>query len=171
MNYPKGVEPGWPASPNERYLRRLLALRSGMQNLYYDDGEAQAEEFGVTIDFMREPVDVIDMKLRALNIARIESASKSLQDQLKISMLPAFGVWQDHGSNDTMRHPEASDLTGGSTDAANIDRSRDAEPPKINVMLEVESGDLVGTSYINVKRVEKEDDGSFTAVIEPRETL
>ena len=61
---------GMPASADERYLRRLLAVRSGIFGAYFDDGEAQGQEHGIVIDFMREPVADIDAKLRALNVAR-----------------------------------------------------------------------------------------------------
>jgi len=61
-----------PAGADERRLRRLLALRVGMPGLYLDDGEASAQEHGISIDFMREPVADIDAKLRALNVARLE---------------------------------------------------------------------------------------------------
>ena len=63
---------GMPASADERHLRRLLARRVGMPQTYYDDGEAQGQEHGIVIDFMREPVADIDAKLRALNVARFE---------------------------------------------------------------------------------------------------
>jgi hypothetical protein len=63
---------GMPTSADERYLRRLLARRVAMPAAYYDDGEAQGQEHGVVIDFMREPVADIDAKLRALNVARLE---------------------------------------------------------------------------------------------------
>ena len=63
---------GMPGDPDERHLRRLLALRVGMPHAYYDDGEAQGQEHGISIDFMREPVAGIDAKLRALNVARLE---------------------------------------------------------------------------------------------------
>lgn len=63
---------GMPTSADERYLRRLLARRVGMPQTYYDDGEAQGQEHGIVIDFMREPVADIDAKLRALNVARFE---------------------------------------------------------------------------------------------------
>ncbi len=65
---------GLPASANERYLRRLLAVRVAMPHTYYDDGEASGSEHGITIDFMREPVADIDAKLRALNVARAIAA-------------------------------------------------------------------------------------------------
>jgi hypothetical protein len=63
---------GMPASANERHLRRLLAVRVSMLPAYYDDGEAQGQEHGIVIDFMREPVADIDAKLRALNVARAQ---------------------------------------------------------------------------------------------------
>lgn len=63
---------GMPGDPDERHLRRLLAVRVGMPNTYYDDGEAHGNEHGINIDFMREPVADIDAKLRALNVARAE---------------------------------------------------------------------------------------------------
>ena len=63
---------GMPASADERHLRRLLARRVGMPSLYLDDGEASAQEHGINIDFMREPVADIEAKLMALNVARIE---------------------------------------------------------------------------------------------------
>jgi hypothetical protein len=62
------------ARESERQLRRLLAVRVGMPHTYYDDGEAQGQEHGITIDFMREPVADIDAKLRALNVARAAGA-------------------------------------------------------------------------------------------------
>ncbi len=61
---------GMPTSTDERYLRRLLAYCVAMPHTYYDDGEAQGQERGISIDFMRDPVADIDAKLRALNVAR-----------------------------------------------------------------------------------------------------
>lgn len=55
-----------------RYFRRLLAVRVAMPHTYYDDGEAQGQEHGISIDFMREPAADVDAKLRALNVARFE---------------------------------------------------------------------------------------------------
>lgn len=70
---------GMPISSDERHLRRLLAASVGVPGTYYDDGEAfaQAPEFGITIDFMREPVADVDAKIRALNVARALAASKT----------------------------------------------------------------------------------------------
>jgi hypothetical protein len=65
---------GMPASADERYLRRLLAVRVGIPGAYYDDGEAHGAQHGISIDFMREPVAELDAKLRALNMARAEVA-------------------------------------------------------------------------------------------------
>ena len=65
---------GKPTSATERHLRRLLALRSGIPGLYCDDGEASGQEYGVSIDFMREPVADIEAKLLALNVARFRVA-------------------------------------------------------------------------------------------------
>jgi hypothetical protein len=67
---------GMPASADERYLRRLLAVRVGIPGAYYDDGEAHGAQHGISIDFMREPVADIDAKLRALNVARAEVAQR-----------------------------------------------------------------------------------------------
>ena len=39
-----------------------------------------------------------------------------------------------------------------------------AETPKLNIRCETTDGMLTGTTYLNVVRVEPEDDGSFTAV-------
>ena len=72
---------GMPGDPDERALRRLLAVRVAMPHTYYDDGEAQGHEHGISIDFMREPVADIDAKLRALNAARAE-CSKTPNPQL-----------------------------------------------------------------------------------------
>ena len=66
----KARDDGMPGDPDERHLRRLLAVRVAMAHTYYDDGEAQGQEHGISIDFMREPVADIDAKLLALNIAR-----------------------------------------------------------------------------------------------------
>ena len=62
----------------ERHIRRLLAVRVAMPHTYYDDGEAQGQEHGIVIDFMREPVADIDAKLRALNVARAECNSHKI---------------------------------------------------------------------------------------------
>lgn len=67
---------GMPRSADERHLRRLLAVRVAMPGSYYDDGEAQGQEHGISIDFMREPVADIDAKLRALNVARAEATRR-----------------------------------------------------------------------------------------------
>ena len=79
---------GMPSSPDERYLRRLLAVRS-MPHAYYDDGEAHGTEHGICIDFMREPVADIDAKLRALNVARAEQVSGDRYFAVE------FEVWQE----------------------------------------------------------------------------
>ena len=71
----KARDDGMPGDPDERHLRRLLAARVAMPQTYYDDGEAQGQEHGIVIDFMREPVADIDAKLRALNVARAELAT------------------------------------------------------------------------------------------------
>lgn len=59
-----------PPSADERHLRRLLAVLSGIPLLYLDDGEASGTEHGITIDFMRESPADLDAKLRALMVAR-----------------------------------------------------------------------------------------------------
>lgn len=66
-----------PTNRDERHLRRLLAQLAGIPHTYYDDGEAfaQVPQFGIVIDFMREPVANIDAKMRALDVARYESIS------------------------------------------------------------------------------------------------
>jgi hypothetical protein len=61
---------GMPASAEERYLRRLLASRSGIPQLYRDDGEASGYAEGVAIDFMRDTAEELDTKLRAIALAR-----------------------------------------------------------------------------------------------------
>ena len=61
---------GMPDDHVERYLRRLLAASVGLPQTYYDDGEAQGLEQGISIDFMRETVAGIDAKLLALGVAR-----------------------------------------------------------------------------------------------------
>ena len=66
-------EDGMPTSPEARYLRRLLARYSGIPQMYWDDGEAQGWQRGVTIDFMRDPVSDIDAKLMALSLARLKT--------------------------------------------------------------------------------------------------
>jgi len=87
---------GMPSSSDERHLRRLLAARVGMPNTYYDDGEAHGVEYGINIDFMREPVADIDAKLRALNVAR---AALAEQPSNKGSNMP---ITDDHGK--AIRH-------------------------------------------------------------------
>jgi hypothetical protein len=67
---------GMSSNPNERALRRLLALSVGIPGLYLDDGEASGQEHGISIDFMREPIEDIDAKLRLLNIARYNASLK-----------------------------------------------------------------------------------------------
>ena len=73
----KARDDGMPGNPDERHLRRLLAMRVGMPHTYHDDGEAQGQEHGISIDFMRESVNDIDAKLRALNFARAECQKPS----------------------------------------------------------------------------------------------
>lgn len=65
---------GMPSSATERALRRLLAVRVAMPHTYFDDGEANGQEHGISIDFMREPVADIEAKLCALNVARAIAA-------------------------------------------------------------------------------------------------
>lgn len=70
-------------SPSERRLRHLLAVRVGMPHTYYDDGEAHGHEHGISIDFMRESVEDIDAKLRALNVARANVPPMTDEDILQ----------------------------------------------------------------------------------------
>lgn len=67
---------GMPISADERRLRRMLAMRTGISHMYADDGEMQGEEHGISIDFMREPVADIEAKLVSINLARFLSAEK-----------------------------------------------------------------------------------------------
>ena len=61
----------------ERELRRMLAVCVSMPHTYYDDGEACGTEHGIQIDFMRDSVDKIAAKLRALNEARLRADKKA----------------------------------------------------------------------------------------------
>lgn len=69
----------FPTSRPERILRRMLAARVGMPNTYFDDGEAQGQEHGISIDFMRDSIEDLDVKMWALNVAR----NKASQEQSK----------------------------------------------------------------------------------------
>lgn len=82
-----------PSSADERHLRRLLAVRVAMPHTYFDDGEAQGQEHGISIDFMREPVADIDAKLRSLNVARAECRN-SVQPQ-HVCALQGLGTLGD----------------------------------------------------------------------------
>lgn len=44
----------------------------------------------------------------------------------------------------------------------------EAPPPRINVKCETVDNGITGVAFLNVIRVEQEDDGSLTAVIDPR---
>jgi len=64
---------GMLTSRDERHLRRLLGLRSGIQGIYHDDGEMYGQEGGISIDFMRDPVDEIDSKMLEMGRARLNA--------------------------------------------------------------------------------------------------
>ncbi len=81
---------GMPVSDEERYLRRLLAARSGIFGAYFDDGEAYGQEHGIVIDFMRESVADIDAKLRALGVARALTTPQPPQEQESERVLHSF---------------------------------------------------------------------------------
>lgn len=57
-------------SSSERKLRFMLARAISMHLAYYEDGEASGTEKGVTIDFMRDPVDELDRKIQVLQLKR-----------------------------------------------------------------------------------------------------
>ena len=76
---------GMPRDPNERYLRRMLAVRVAMPHTYFDDGEAQGQEHGISIDFMRESVADIDAKLHALDMARYECSKPAFNQAAECS--------------------------------------------------------------------------------------
>lgn len=61
---------GMPQDRDNRHLRRLLAHHVRMNNTYLEGGEAMGGEDGITVDFMREPVDTITVKLQALHLRR-----------------------------------------------------------------------------------------------------
>lgn len=72
---------GLPESKDERRLRRLLAMRCGIRNLYTDDGEMSGQEHGLSFDFMRDTVEDLDAKLLALNLARFKQAEAAQPTQ------------------------------------------------------------------------------------------
>lgn len=56
---------------DDKALRKLIAVRSGIPHPYMDDGEASGGEFGIDIDFIRDSVSEISEKLRAIGSARL----------------------------------------------------------------------------------------------------
>jgi hypothetical protein len=84
-----------PASADERHLRRLLAERVALRGAYYDDGEASGEEHGIVIDFMREPIQDIEAKLRALNVARntVKKDQAADIERLRALLREAYNFW------------------------------------------------------------------------------
>lgn len=61
---------GFPSNENESTLRRMLAESIGLKNSYFKDGEAHGVEHGVVIDFMRDPIQDLQSKIKALKVAR-----------------------------------------------------------------------------------------------------
>ncbi len=97
---------GMPGDPDERALRRLLAARVAMAGAYYDDGEAQGQEHGISIDFMREPVADIDAKLRALNVARAECMLADENERWKAMMQRAIATcFHEQAHREVMSDP------------------------------------------------------------------
>lgn len=70
---PSLTSEGFPASKAERTLRRMLAQRSGIPFIYFDDGEAQGVRYGISIDFMRDSPEVILSRLQAVSIKSLEA--------------------------------------------------------------------------------------------------
>lgn len=96
--------PNADVSPSERRLRHLLAVRVGMPHTYYDDGEAQGSEHGICIDFMRDSVEDLDAKLRALNVARANVPPMTDEDILScvrsVGTPTPMGLIREHGPYD-----------------------------------------------------------------------
>ncbi len=105
---------GMPADPDERHLRRLLAVRVAMPLTYYDDGEALGREHDIMIDFMREPVADLDAKLRALNMAR---AGDPARERRGLTDADVLQLRAEHGwAKETIRAIEAKLLEEHMTD-------------------------------------------------------
>ena len=81
-------EDGMPASANERRLRRLLGAWSRIAHVYTDDGEWSGAEAGISIDFMRDPLDAIESKLSTIMLARVDAqqAVAPLSDSKRIEL-------------------------------------------------------------------------------------
>lgn len=80
---------GMPANKSERLIRRLLAARVGGYRAYMDDGEASVEISGITIDFMREPVEAIKSKLAQIASKQWQIAIGS--DFMRMALCPTCG--------------------------------------------------------------------------------
>lgn len=61
-------------TPNEKRLRRLLAIRVGLT--YGDDGELQSSEPWPPIDFKRDTVDAIEEKIGQRGLAALRSTAE-----------------------------------------------------------------------------------------------
>lgn len=68
---------GMPASADERHLRRMLAMKSGISYIYFDDGEASGQVGDICIDFMRDSVLEIGTKLYEIGMLRYREKSQS----------------------------------------------------------------------------------------------
>jgi hypothetical protein len=87
---------GMPASADERYLRRILAQYSGIEGIYFDDGEASGQSHDIVIDFMRDSVKDLDIKLLQLGRLRFQKelqASQAVEPICKITRYQAILDW------------------------------------------------------------------------------
>lgn len=73
---------GMPTSGTERKLRRMLASYAGIPHMYRDDGEAQGQQHGINIDFMRDSVESIERKLFDLGVIRLTAQMNSLEQDI-----------------------------------------------------------------------------------------
>jgi hypothetical protein len=58
-------------TPDERKLRMLLAFAVSGGHLYTDDGELSDSSVVPQIDYLRDPVDVIETKIKERNLKRL----------------------------------------------------------------------------------------------------
>ena len=110
---PSVRDDGMPASKDERHLRRLLAGCVNMLHTYYDDGEVQGEEHGISIDFMREPAAGIAAKLRELGVARYKCEQPSVREPLTDKQIGMAVYNCDYFSSDTLKIARAIERAHG----------------------------------------------------------
>lgn len=105
------------------------------------------------------------LRIQANALARILTSREQLEERLRLRLKEEQSK-KRHVTQDELESERAANarLTEELEYLRRRNQRLEERTPKVNIRCETVCGDVTGTTTLDVVRVEREDDGSFTAV-------